>query len=149
MFAPPACVACRGPALSATERVCSGCVRRLPWLRVGCVRCGLPSHRERSCPAATAAFPRAWAPVAYEGVARRLVAALKFRGALGVADVMAAHMAAHLPPELRGAGVVLVPVPGVARRRRARGFDPGRLLARALGPPIALPASDCLQRVDH
>lgn len=40
--------------------------------------------------------------MAYEGVARDLVAALKFRAALGVADLMAAHMAANLPATLRG-----------------------------------------------
>ena len=66
----------------AGERLCADCTRALPWLRGGCLRCGLPAHRGRACPAARAAFPRAWAPLAYEGVARELVAALKFRGAL-------------------------------------------------------------------
>src|SRR3954470_6322061 len=65
-----------------------------------CRRCALPSHR-RGCPAAGAAFSRAWAPLAYDGVARDLVAALKFRGALPLADLMAAHVAANLPPDLR------------------------------------------------
>ena len=39
--------------------------------------------------------------MAYEGVARQLVGALKFRAALPVADLMAAHMAATLPAALR------------------------------------------------
>ena len=38
------------------------------------------------CPAAGAAFAAAWAPLAYDGVARDLVQALKFRGALPLAD---------------------------------------------------------------
>ena len=97
------------------------CTRALPWLRGGCPRCGLPAHRGRGCPAARAAFPRAWAPLAYEGVARRLVAALKFRGALPVADLMAAHIAANLPAALRDPD----------GRARARARPPARAGARA------------------
>src|SRR3954447_7040448 len=101
LLAPPGCVACGRALASAAVRLCADCVRGLPWLRGGCPRCGLPKHGRRGCPATGAAFPRAWAPMAYQGVARRLVAALKFRSALVVADVMAAHMAANLPPDLR------------------------------------------------
>jgi predicted amidophosphoribosyltransferase len=102
LLAPPGCVGCGRALAGADARLCPECVRALPWLRRGCPRCGLPKHRGRRCPAAHAAFPRSWAPMAYQGVARRLVAALKFRGALPVADVMAAHMAANLPSDLRG-----------------------------------------------
>src|SRR4051794_27757889 len=109
---PPACVACRMPLARAELWLCAGCTRALPWLppRV-CRRCALPSHR-RGCPASGAAFTRAWSPLAYDGVARELVGALKFRGALPVAAVMAAHVAANLPPDLRaGPPAALVPVP--------------------------------------
>src|SRR3954454_17348569 len=98
--APPACASCRAPTGGPLERLCPACTRALPWLRRGCPRCGLPSHRGRGCPAAAAAFPRAWSPLAYEGVARALVASLKFRGALPVADLMAAHITANPPPAL-------------------------------------------------
>ena len=101
LFAPPGCVACGLALAGADARLCPECVRALPWLRRGCPRCALPRHRGRRCPAAHAAFPRSWAPMAYQGVARRLVAAVKFRGALVVADVMAAQIAANLPPQLR------------------------------------------------
>jgi predicted amidophosphoribosyltransferase len=87
--------------------------------------------------------------VSYEGVARQLVSAMKFRGALPVADVMAAHMAANLPPELRDSPAALVPVPAVSRRSRRRGFDPARVLATALAPRIDLPVADCLVRRDR
>src|SRR4051794_2225181 len=111
VIAPPGCAACGRSLARSAERLCSECTRALPWLHGGCPRCGLPAHRERRCPAARAAFARAWAPLAYEGVARRLVAALKFRGALPVADLMAAHIAANLPRALREPAVTLVPVP--------------------------------------
>jgi predicted amidophosphoribosyltransferase len=87
--------------------------------------------------------------VAYEGVARQLVGALKFRAALPAADVMAAHMAANLPAALRDPAAVLVPVPAQAARRRARGFDPARTLTVALGRRMERPVEPCLVRGDH
>ncbi|MDA0185543.1 double zinc ribbon domain-containing protein [Solirubrobacter phytolaccae] len=147
--APPACPACRRALTRVDERLCRACTMALPWLRPGCPRCGLPHHRGDGCPAAAAAFSRAWAPLAYEGVARRLVAALKFRAALPVADVMAAHMAAHLPAALRDPAAALVPVPAQRARRRARGFDPAGVLTAALARRLDRPVAACLVREDR
>jgi predicted amidophosphoribosyltransferase len=147
---PPACVACRMPLVRADLRLCAGCTRALPWLPARtCVRCGLPSHR-RGCPAAGAAFARAWAPLAYDGVARELVAALKFRGALPVAGLMAAHVAANLPVDVGdGGAAALVPVPPQAARHRRRGFDPAAELAAGLAPRLGLGIDACLRRRDR
>ena len=147
LLAPPSCTACRRPLTAAGPLLCPACTRALPWLRgPGCPRCGLPRHRRGGgCPAAGAAFTVAWAPLAYEGVARELVQALKFRGALPVARLMAAQLAAALPPALRGVEAV-VPVPPHAGRRRRRGFDPAGALARALAPRLELPLAPCLAR---
>ena len=80
--------------------------------------------------------------MAYEGPARAVVQALKFRGALPVAGMMAAQIAATLPGELRGG--VVVPVPPQPARRRARGFDPaGALAARARGAARAAAGARC------
>jgi predicted amidophosphoribosyltransferase len=149
VIAPPGCAACGRALVRSAERLCTECTRALPWLHGGCVRCGLPAHRGRRCPAAHAAYPRAWAPLAYEGVARRLVAALKFRGALPAADLMAAHIAANLPAGLRDPDAVLVPVPAAPARRRARGFDPARVLTAALARRLERPLVDCLVREDR
>src|SRR3954453_17134304 len=149
VLAPPGCVGC-GCALSRTdERLCLECTRALPWLHTGCLRCGLPKHRGRRCPAAGAAFERSWAPLAYQGPARPLVAALKFRGALAVPDLMAAQMAANLPVALRDPRAVLVPVPAHPARRRARGFDPARVLTLALARRLDRPVAECLSRGDR
>jgi predicted amidophosphoribosyltransferase len=129
--------------------LCAACVRALPWLRAGCPRCALPRHRGRGCPAAAAAFPRAWAPLAYEGVARELVGALKFHAALPAADVMAAQMAANLPAPLRASAAPLVPVPALPARRRRRGFDPAAEIAAALGRRLERPVLPCLERRDR
>jgi predicted amidophosphoribosyltransferase len=148
IVAPPACVACREPLGRADAQLCADCLRALPWLRGRrCPRCGLPRHRPGGCPAARAAFARAWSPMAYEGPARALVQALKFHAALPVAGVMAAQVAATLPAELhRG---VVVPVPAQAARRRARGFDPALALASALAGRLELPLAAALARHDR
>ena len=163
---PPACVVCREGLPRAELWLCATCTRALPWLPARrCARCGLASHR-RGCPAGAAAFARAWAPLAHDGVARELVAALKFRGALPVAALMAAHIAANLPADLRtatgpraatvpgaepleGALTALVPVPPQAARARRRGFDPAGALAAALAPRLGVSLRPCLRRRDR
>jgi ComF family protein len=85
-----------------------------------------------------------WAAVEYEGPARAMVGALKFRGALGLADPMAALIAACAPVErLRGE---LVPVPLHPARRRKRGFNQAERLAHALGRRTGMAVHDCLLR---
>jgi predicted amidophosphoribosyltransferase len=151
LVTPPTCVAC-GVGLPAAEvLVCAPCLRALPWLRGRrCPRCALPRHPARGCPAGGAAFAGAWAPLAYEGSARALVAALKFRGALAVAALMGAQLAAHLPPALREAPEpALVPVPPHPVRRRRRGFDPAAELAAALAGRTGLVPAPILRRRDR
>jgi predicted amidophosphoribosyltransferase len=166
LIAPPACAACRAPVAAGAGVICARCVRRLPWLRGHrCPRCALPRHRG-GCPAARSAFDRAWAPLAYEGAARDLVVALKFRAALPVAGLMAAHVAANLPRDLRtgppggfsprlrdgappAAALGVVAVPPHAGRRRRRGFDPAALLAAGVAARVGLPLVPCLRRADR
>ena len=104
LVVPPTCAACGAPRGAGRRPR----LRAVPARAAVAARAALPALRAaassaRGCPAAGAAFAGAWAPLAYEGSARALVAALKFRGALAVADLMAAQIAAHLPPALRGA----------------------------------------------
>jgi predicted amidophosphoribosyltransferase len=96
-------------------------------------------------------------------VARELVAALKFRGALPVAALMAAHVAANLPADLRelasaavaprdqqrGPPAAVVPVPPQPARERRRGFDPAGALTAALAPRLGLSEHACLRRRDR
>jgi ComF family protein len=136
-------VACGIPLGRAGDVACSGCRRALPWLRgPQCARCALPLGARHACPAARQAFTASWAPVGYAGVARDLVAALKFRRARPLADLMAAHLVAGAPRSLL-AGATIVAVPAHPAHARARGYDQAQLLARALarrtGAPLARP----------
>lgn len=147
VVAPPACAACRDPLPRADALVCAACLRALPWVRgARCPRCALPPHRGGRCPAQDAAFGLSWAPLAYQGSGKALIGALKFGGALPVADLMAAQLAATAPPGLLRSGAWLVPVPAHPTRRRRRGFDQALVLATALGRRTGLPVAPCLRR---
>src|SRR5829696_6289621 len=74
-----------------------------------------------------------------------LARALKFRGAVALADVMAAQIASGAPPDLLEAGA-LVPVPLPPARRRRRGFNQAESLARALARRTGASVVDCLER---
>jgi ComF family protein len=143
LVAPPACTACGAPTSAA---LCRRCRAELTWLADPCPRCALPRPCGLPCPAANAAFARAFSPLVYEGTARALVAALKFKGRLAVADLMAAQIAANAPAGLLAG--ILVPVPTAPRRRRARGFDQGELIARSLARRTGLPMMRLLKRSD-
>src|SRR4051812_15184625 len=150
VFAPPTCAACAEPLPRAEILVCGACLRELPWLQGWrCPRCALPRHSSRGCPARGAAFTTAWAPLAYDGTARSLVAALKFRGALALAELMAAQITAHLPAHLRSPTPALVPVPPHPVRRRRRGFDPAAALTAALASRTGMAQAAILRRRDR
>ena len=129
LLAPPLCWACGGPARGGEPlcRSCRGSLQRLPsepvWL----------------------SFVRVWAPVAYSGPARDLVRALKFRGAIGIAEAMAAQIAATAPPGWLD-GPTLVPVPLHRKRLQSRGYNQAAAIAEALGSRAGLDMVECLVR---
>jgi ComF family protein len=130
LLAPPLCWGCRGPA-GRPGPLCRGCSGELT----------------RLAPELTAASGvAAFAAVSYEGPARELVRALKFRAALGVAPAMAAAMVAGAPGGLLAAGAALVPVPLHSRRARWRGFNQAEVLARAVAHRTGLPVEPVLHR---
>jgi len=148
---PAVCVACRRAGeVARGDPLCGPCRQALPWLGARrCPRCGLPGPcPPRGCPARAQAFSGAWAPVAYDGSVPALVRAFKDRGALGLARLMAAQIAATAPPGLWDAAVptALVPVPADPLRRRRRGVDHAARLAAELAPRCGLPVAPVLAR---
>jgi ComF family protein len=129
LVAPPLCWDC-GAAARIGEPLCRACRGRLRWLGTGPVE---------------AAGLRTWAPVAYEGPARSLVRALKFRGAVEVAEAMAAMVVAGAPRQLME-GATLVPVPLHPARQRTRGFNQAERLAAAVAHRAGLECAPCLER---
>lgn len=84
-----------------------------------------------------------WALLEYDGVAREVVARLKYRNERAALGWLADGMAGLLrPPE----GAVVTWVPTTGRRRRERGFDQAALLARAIARRWRRPAVALLRR---
>jgi ComF family protein len=120
---------------------CSGLARRGEPL---CGACRTALRRLAAEPVSVSGV-RVWAPVAYSGPARDLVRALKFRGAVGLADAMAAEIVANAPHDLFESRTV-VPVPLHPRRLRSRGYNQAAAIAEAVGRRAALTVRDCLVR---
>ncbi|MFE5680123.1 ComF family protein [Streptomyces erythrochromogenes] len=109
---------------AARVLVCADCRGALGGAVAGPVR---PSPRPAGLPAVQAA-------AAYEGAVRAVLLAHKERGALPLAGVLGAALAAAVLAGGTGPGrgeVALVPVPSARRQVRARGHDPARRIALA------------------
>ena len=83
------------------------------------------------------------APLAYAGVGREVVARLKYRNARAALPVLAAAIATLVDP---ATGDVVTWAPTTAVRRRDRGFDQARLLARAVARRLHRPCRSLLKR---
>jgi predicted amidophosphoribosyltransferase len=90
----------------------------------------------------------AWvAPFAYEGVAREVVARVKYRGAHGAVTWLAREMAGAAERAGLSGGVDVVTwAPTTRGRRRERGFDHAELLARAVARALRIPRCATLRR---
>jgi ComF family protein len=127
---PPLCAAC-GRSCRAEAVVCTRCGRRL-------------AAAEPLLGKGPPGLDRAWSSAPHEGVARQLVAALKFRRLLPVADLMADRIQWLAPAHMLSGAIV--PVPAAPSRLRRRGFDPAGELAAALAERLGAPLEPCLAR---
>jgi ComF family protein len=142
----PCCAAC-GQLLDrpTSGAVCDRCWKSiLPLTPPLCDRCGdpLPTWRAISIPLArcprcrrgNAQVDRARAVGGYDGALRAIVHALKYDGRRSLARPLANLMRGRGADMLAGADWI-VPVPLHPSRRRERGFNQARDLARHLGVP--------------
>ena len=127
---PPLCAAC-GRSCRREATVCNRCGRRLA--AASPLSGGGPPGLDR-----------AWSSAPHEGVARDLVAALKFRRLLPVAGLMADRIHWLAPASLLSGAIV--PVPTATLRSMRRGFDPAAEIATALATRLDSPLTPCLTR---
>ena len=133
VLVPPLCAGLRAASAAATAVVCALCGRRLAEAR--------PLRG-----AGPPGVDRAWSSAPHEGVARELVAALKFRRLLPVARP---DRRPHPPAGAAGprAAARSSPVPTARTRTLARGFDPAAEIAAALAERSgAALRAGCLRR---
>jgi predicted amidophosphoribosyltransferase len=127
---PPLCASC-GRSCLPEAIVCGCCDRRLA--------ASAPLIGPRG-----SGLDLAWSSAPHEGVARELVAALKFRRLLPVADLMAGRIHWLARSDLLSGTVV--PAPTARLRSMGRGFDPAGEIAAALARRANLPLAPCLAR---
>jgi ComF family protein len=161
---PRRCVVCRAPG----SWLCDACAAGLtPLPDDRCRRCGAPLGRAgrpartgsgarrmpacRECAGRDLQFSAATAAFCYEGPARALVTACKFRALRSLTD----ELAERAGPEFAavaaraGAEAVVTSVPAHRDHRLDRGFDLAESFARRLARDAGLTYAPLLRRVRH
>jgi ComF family protein len=145
LFFGGACYVCRG---QARGMLCGECRAELPRLAGAlCPRCALPTPGGASCGRCLAeppAYDATHAALAYDFPADALVQALKFRGELSLAPILAKLLAEKILRDETPA--LLIPVPLSAARLRARGFNQAVEIARHL--PGKMDITCCVRERD-
>ena len=147
LFYPERCVGCER---RASDVLCRACFDALPCVGSPfCGRCGLPTAFATplcgECKNVDFAFQSARAPLKYDGVGKKVVHALKYRGYKRVVDRLAAPLLLQVIDDSRFDAVV--PVPLHHSRRRKRGFNQAELLAGSVAGRLRAPVSDTLEAV--
>lgn len=136
LLAPSRCLACRARGPMPWCGRCAGEVRRLG---AGCERCAGPSRPGHPCWPEPAPFATTTACYDYRGPVAAAVVTAKLAGAhagwTGLADRLASRVA-ECPPDVDAVTWVTT----ADRRRRRRGLDHARILARAVADVLELPA---------
>lgn len=146
LFPTGICALCGRPMRRRHPWLCSGCLRRIPFVRPPvCRGCGRPLRGAggavcRFC--ARWAVPFAWAAhlAVYEGDVRTHLHRLKYGGRRAVAKPYGALLAERLRAERRlPQAAAIVPIPLHARRLRERGYNQAELIARAAAEVLRRP----------
>jgi predicted amidophosphoribosyltransferase len=134
--------------LAAPHRLSCRCpLARTPAGPALCGACRTEVERSPGFPLRADSLDGGFAPLAYGGVGRALVAALKFSRLPAVAGLGAALIADRAPDGWLEAAIV--PVPASAWRARRRGFDPAWEIAAALAADVGTAAAPVLRRRDR
>ena len=129
------CFLCRG---AASAILCAQCDAELPRLQPPrCPRCALASPRGETCGRCLAQAPHFDATVAalaYAFPADALVHALKFRGELALAPLLAGLLRERIDARVD----LVVPVPLSRARLQERGFNQALEISRHLGAKVEI-----------
>lgn len=142
-IAPDDCLSCG----QETGLLCAACLPTLPMPPGRCFGCDTAVSGV-ACAACLrlAGLGSLQAATHYTGLAKLLVASLKFRGNQAAARRMAAaiRLRCTLPSD-----VLLVHMPATTAHVRERGYDQSQLIVRQLSRDLGLPRADLLRRSGH
>jgi predicted amidophosphoribosyltransferase len=125
---------------------CGICARACDWRELACERCLAALRGATPARRFVPGIDGVICGAPYEGVARQLVAALKYGPRPALARLAAATMARAVDRPLEGR--VVIPIPAAPRRLRSRGFDPAEAIAASLARELELRLDPCLRRAD-
>lgn len=155
---PRACALCRKGVDRPRRHICSDCLMRLELVPPTglCRRCGRPAagldgeYLCETCRRVPPAFDRAAGVLRFEGVARELVNAFKFRARLELRDDFVDLLEAAARMRFRVEEIdAVVPMPSTVGHRFLRGYNPCAVLARPLARRLERPLKALLRRVGH
>ena len=148
MVWPRPCEVCGRPSDRPGRHVCADCLNRLPFMPADgcCRRCGRDAvgldgeFLCEDCRATRPRFDRAASALRFEGEAREMVNAFKFRNHLWLRDDFADWLEAAARTRFRVGEIdVVVPMPSTAWHRLDRGYNQCVYLGRALAGRLGLP----------
>lgn len=147
LFYPERCVGCER---RSSDVLCRACFEALPYGgSPACGRGGLPTAFAKSvcerCKYVDFGFESAKAPLKYEGVGKKIVHALKYRGHKRVVGKLATPL--MIQAICDGPVDAVVPMPLHRSRLRSRSFNQAELLARGVAERITATVSDTLEVV--
>lgn len=130
----------------AAQALCVACGTRRRQEAGLCTPCGRSLHElEPIFGGGPAGLDRAWSSAPYEGVARDLVGALRFRRLLPAVTLMAERIEWLAPSHMLSG--TIVPVPPARSMTGGQSFDPTAELAAVLADRIDAPVEQCLERL--
>jgi ComF family protein len=149
---PRLCPAC-GMECEPGRDLCVGCAARLPRVVHACPRCAIPYEHPGThgicgrCQRRPPAYTRTVALYRYAPPVDHLIRLLKFRHALGLAQLLGQGLAERLHDEPQRPDRIL-PVPLHRTRLRSRGYNQALELARPIARAFGIPLDvRSLQRV--
>ena len=155
---PRDCAVCGRPADRPGRHICSDCVNRLPFVSLtGCCRkCGRSVEELdveflcSDCRQSRPAFDRAASAMRFEGEARELINAFKFRSDFRLRDDLVDILEAVTTTRFKVEEIDLIaPMPSTLLHRLDRGFNQVDYLAAALARRLKRPyAKRLLKRVN-
>ena len=141
---PDSCIACGAPLPADRRHLCASCSSEL------CARAGSLAMPEPAGPRERAsAEARVFYAFEFEGAARAVIHALKYRGRTSIARDLARLAAPAALCACVTRPDVVVPVPLHPVRFRERGFNQSELLAVHLAASLGAPARTALLRARH